>query len=792
MKATLYLLLLLTTLCTRVRAQENATVTGQLTTTDGPAEFANVLLLATADSAVLKLELADERGQFTFRELAAGSYFLRTTGIGLPETEHPAFELTAGQTLTLPPYRLDGSATDLATVEVTAKKPFLEQKAGRLVVNVDQSITGQGGSVRDLLKKVPGVVVAGNRISMAGRTGLTILINGRPTKYIDINTLLRDMPADNIQRIEVISQPGAAYDAEGNGGVIDIILKKNVLQGTNGSAYVNAGYGERAKYRTGLKLSHQTGPLNVSGGLYYRHFEWVEGLELVRRFDDRTFIQKNADFGTPNLYTTDLAGDYDLNDRQRVGISGRYQFGDSPRTFTNTTEIISPEGTRISNFTSFGNRERDQSNLNLDAYYKLQLDTSGQELSLDASYSGFTRDAVVNLQTVGADFPDRVNAELSMARILSAQTDYKRPLTDELRFSAGAKVSRAELDNELLSQFATGSGLEVDRGLSNHFLYDEDIAAAYASLAYEKPEGISANLGLRYERTAIEGNNLTIDSISRRDYANVFPSLSVSAPVKGPIGIALSYSYRLERPSYYALNPFVAYIDPLTFQKGNPFLQPEYVHSSQFSVTYDKQPFFNLGYDVTNDIISDVTEQDAETGAAFQTTVNLDRYIRYGGSLFFPLDFVAKPISGYGGVMAYYNDYSSDYLGGQFDQDQWSVTAFLQVQAKLPRDWTAEATGYYQGAGLDGIVAYNPIYGLDLGAEKSFLDDRLQLQLSAENVVQRFFTGQIRYQEQNIDIRSTWEAPVFYFTLTYRFGNRYLKKKEGRESSAREERGRLD
>jgi hypothetical protein len=782
-------------LCTCVPAlpfAQNASVSGRLLTEQGPAEFANVVLLSAGDSTVLKLELAGEDGRFAFTKLDSGRYFLRTTGIGLPQVDHPAFDLSENQVLALPDYRLDATATDLETIEVTARKPFLEQKAGMLVVNVDQSITGQGGSVTDLLKKVPGIVIAGDRISMAGRSGITILIDGRPTKYLDINSLLRDMPADNIKSIEVISQPGAAYDAEGNGGVINIVLKKNSLLGTNGQVYVGGGYGERPKYRAGGQLSHQSGGLNLTGGLAYNHREWIEGLDLVRQFPDRTFDQNNNSYGTPDSYQARLGADYDFNDRHRLGVNGRYSFGQSPVRGENRTRILDREsGDVLDEFVTLRRRERDFDNLNLDAYYRIKFDTSGQELTLDGSLNTFTRDSRTTLFTEGSNFNDRVNVEPSEATIMSARLDYRKPITDQLLFTSGAKVSRAELDNELLARESINGQMEIDENLSNRFLYDEDISAAYLALAWEKGD-YSANVGLRYEHTRMEGYNVTIDSLNVRDFGQLFPSLSFNAPVAGPLGLSLAYSYRIERPSYYDLNPFVTFLDPLTFEKGNPFLQPELIHSGQLSLTYEKQPFFNLSYDYTSDILSDVTEQDLETGVAFQTTVNLDRYVRYGGSLFFPLDWVAEPISGYGGFMLYYNDYTSDYLGGILDQDQLSLTAFLQVDAKLPRDWKLQVSGWYQGRGIDGIIFFEPMYGVDAGLEKDFLDDRLNLILSGDGIIQQFFRGRIDFQEQDMAILSTWEAPVISAKVTYKFGNRFLKGSERRNSASAEERGRLN
>ncbi|WP_116127044.1 outer membrane beta-barrel protein [Lewinella sp. IMCC34183] len=770
---------------------QQASVAGRVTTGSQPAEFTNVILLAAADSAVVKLELSDADGRFRFSGLAAADYFVRTSGIGLSQTDHPPFTLAAEEVLTLPDYDLQQTATDLATVEVTARRPFLEQKAGKLVVNVDESITGQGGSVVDLLKKVPGVVVAGDRISMAGKSGLTILIDGRPTKYLDINSLLRDMPADNIKSIEVISQPGASYDAEGNGGVINIVLKKNQLLGTNGQVYLGGGYGELPKYRAGAQLSHQSGGLNLNGSVSYNHRAWVEGLDLTRRFPDRTYVQSNRLEGTPNSYATQLSADYDPHPRHRVGISGRYNLGTSDLTGRNFTRIVRPASSELEeSFTTFRDRSRDYDNLNLDAYYRIQLDTNGQELTFDGSLNTFTRDSRNTLVSDGGGYNDRLNLEPSDAEIRSARLDYRLPVAGGYVITAGAKVSRAALDNELVAKEARNGKFELDTRLSNRFLYDEDISAAYAALAWESGDW-SANAGLRYEHTRMEGYNVTIDSLTPREFAQFFPSLSVSAPLAGPLGWSLAYSYRIERPSYYDLDPFVTFIDPLTYEKGNPFLQPELIHSGQLSVTYEKQPFLNLSYDFTSNILSDVTEQNDSSGVAFQTTVNLDRYVRYGGSLFFPLDWIGKAVSGYGGAMIYYNDYTSDYLGGVLDQDQLSVTGFLQVDVKLPRDWKLQASGFYQGKGLDGIIRFNPMYGLDAGLEKDFLDDRLNLVLTADGIVQKYFSGTIDYQQQDMDILSTWEAPVFSAKVTYKFGNRFLKGRDRRNSASEEERGRL-
>lgn len=792
MKTILTSVFLLTFSC--LLTAQKAVVSGKILNGKTPAEFVNVILLTAADSNIVKLELADETGAFSFKKLEAGRYFIRTSGIGYSDQNHAAFELAADQTLQLDAINLEATALNLETVEVVSRKPFLEQKAGRLVVNVSDNITGQGGSVTDLLKKVPGVVVIGDKVSMAGKSGLTILIDGRPTKYMDIQSLLREMPADNIKSIEVISQPGAAFDAEGSGGVINIILKKNKLRGTNGSTYVGFGYGELAKYRAGVSLNHRSGAVNITGGLAYRHGSWIDGLDLDRKVRDSLYVQRNREEGMSDSYSGRLGIDYDLNDNHRIGISGRAYTSDSPFGGMNSTRIMNElSGEEVSAFITNNSRDRKTFSFSSDAFYRWKIDTSGQELTLDGSYSRYTRDNLVSLVTTGDLDINRRNNQPARANIYSSRLDYKKPINKQFAVEAGLKYSAARLDNELDASLLDSNGVwRNDVGLSNHYLYDEDIYAAYGQLRYQSDK-FEAVLGLRYEKTQAIGNNLTIDSLNNLNYGKLFPSLSVSVPINDVLGVAMAYSYRIERPDYYDLNPFIGYLDPLTFEKGNPFLRPELIHSGSVSLTYEKQPFFNLSYEQTNDVISQVTQQDDETGVAFQTTVNLDKYRRYGGQLFVPLDFIAKPISGFAGVMGYYNSYTSDYLGGDLDNSRFSWTGFAQVNVNLPSDWKLEVTGWYQGAGVDeGIITNKPLYGVDAGIQKKFFDDRLNVQISGDGIIQKFFTGNVDYQNQKIQVISYWEAPVFNCRVTYSFGNRFLKKKDSIKSSGSEVRERAN
>ena len=263
------LLLAASTLLAQAPPDTTYAVSGRLAADDSPAPvaFANVLLVGAEDSVLAKADLSGDDGAFALAA-APGRYTLRVAMLGYDDYATEAFALDGGDvdlgTLTLAAF-----ANTLETAVVTARKPFLEQQAGKMVVNVEGAVTGQTGSATQLLRKVPGVVVQQGRVTLAGAAGVTILIDGKPTRYMDVESLLRDLPASDIARVEVVTQPGAQYEAEG-GGVIDIILKKNVRLGTNGSVRLGAGRGTYDKLNASLQLSHRDGPLNAYGTAAYR------------------------------------------------------------------------------------------------------------------------------------------------------------------------------------------------------------------------------------------------------------------------------------------------------------------------------------------------------------------------------------------------------------------------------------------------------------------------------------------------------------------------------------------
>ncbi len=756
-----------------------------------PLAFANVLLINPADSSFIKAELTDINGNYTFNKIEKGKYQVKVMMISYADYYSEVFEYSEGK-MTVD-CAVSSSAVELGTVEVVSKVPFLEQKAGMMVVNVEKNITGVNGSMMDVLKKVPGVMVVNNNITLAGSPGVRILIDGKPTDYLDLESLLRDMSADDIAKIEVSSQPGASMDAAGTGGVINIILKKNTLTGTNGSVKVGAGYGQLWKYSTSFNLNHRKGAYNIYGSGGYSHNTWQQTMLIKRAVEDDIFDQSALEPSLPHTYRAKAGIDYDINDNQAVGFSIKGLTSNNEKTNINETMILFANEDQLSLKTN-NDIDRQWNYITGDVYYNIKLDTSGQKMTFSTNYSVYDYDEISDLEVspfLGNYDQDQINDMTGLNKIFAIKADYKYPINKQWGINSGLKYSYANIDNNLqVFDREDNNHYTLNKNSSNHYIFKEDISAAYIQGEYDSDK-IDVQAGLRYEYSNSEGYSVTLDSTRNRRISQLFPSAGITIPVSKVLGVSLAYSYRIRRPKYSTLNPFVYKYDPYTYEKGNTFLRPSFSHTGKASLTYEGQPFFNLEYKKTKDVIMFVTEQDDEAGATFATNVNLDSYEKYGASLFFPLDFT-KVASGYGGVFVNYDKYKSDYLGDLYNRSKWSFIGFLQASTKLPGKTKMEVTGWYNHGGLEGIMDFNNLYGVSVGFEKKFLNEQLIAKLSFDDILFKYWSATIDYSNMDLQIEQQWETRVVNLELVYKFGNRFLKKGDKVKSSASEENRRID
>ncbi|WP_161787233.1 outer membrane beta-barrel protein [Hymenobacter sp. IS2118] len=743
--------------------------------------YATVLLLAASDSVVAAATQADEQGAYELQAKRAGKYLVTATAVGFEKRRSGLFVVGSSR-VRVPDLMMVAATQELAGVEVLGRKPLLEMQAGKMVVNVAGSLTA-GATALEALQKVPGLVVMSNRISLAGREGVIIQIDGRTTQYTDVVSVLKDFPSSSIERIEVLTQPDASHDAAGSAGIINIILSKNANLGTNGTLTLMAGYGRFGKGGATLDLNHRTKRLNLFGNYGYTHRKTYDQLNTERQAAEAegSYRQTSYQPRVAGVHTTRLGADYNLTPRQTVGVLLSGYTNRTQVTGQNQTEASSGTGVQTTNNTR---RRTDSYAANVN--YKALLDTLGEELTADADYSRYQSDSYGRLRNeVSAGSRSRMeqlqNDQLTDITLRAGKVDYRRPMSPALKVAVGAKASQATVGSVVAL-----SGGAMPR--NDDFRYTETIRAGYAR-AEGEALGVSWQGGLRGEWTTTRAISRAEERTVERSYGQLFPSLSLDRVVYKAVGLNLAYSRRIDRPSYQDLNPSIVYLDPYTSQRGNPFLKPQFTNDYKLALTYQKQPFFLLGYSRTRDAISLVTA--TEDSAVYSTTANLDHLERYSATLNFPLN-LGKRMTGYAGVNVFYNQYLSQYLGSTYRNGRTAATFYAQSNVKLPQGVALEISGYYQTAGVNGLINFRGFGALNLGVQKSLLNERATLRLSLNDALfsarQR---GTVRYQDLDVSFLSYGESRQLRASFSYKLGNQQLKAARKRSTGLEEERGRV-
>lgn len=476
------------------------------------------------------------------RDIADGDYFLVSTMIGYVDATSDKVSLRNGASPDIDLQLLPDNAV-LSEVEITARKPLLEQRADRMIVNVADNLASANGSLMDVMRKVPGMLVVNDKLSLAGQQNVTILLNGKTTRYMDVQSLLRDMPGDNIKSVEIIHQPGAEFEASGSGPIINIITKKNNLFGTNGTLSAGVGYTNDWKYNTGLRLSHYQGSLNLQGSIGFSRNSWEDELRINRRVPNGTetpdvFDQINKSPTQSNTLRGGFVADWDVTDAHRVGLNTRVVDSNNDYVSTNTTEItrLNSEGEVI----TANNRVGGWDMYAINPYYVWEIDTSGQKLELDANWVEFGIERVNTLINTAdeASFeePDRINDQLGDNKIFASKLDYSLPINEMITLRVGGKYSNAELDNNFEVSDETANGFVFNQFQSNRYQFSEEVKAAYGKAEYKFGD-ITGTVGLRYENSLSEGYSVTIDSLLSRKISKLFPSASITKPIAGPLAV---------------------------------------------------------------------------------------------------------------------------------------------------------------------------------------------------------------------------------------------------------------
>jgi len=583
--------------------EKGASVSGTITdkTSKQPVEFATVQLLNT-DSSVTVSSITDKKGRFILLNVRPANYILRASFIGYERSEK-AISVNMGQSkINAGTMEIFSLSTNMTEVTVTSKKSVLNTSIDRKIYTVSQDIMAQSGNASDLLKNIPSVEVdIEGQVSLRGSTEVMILINGRPSPLMGKTRAeaLQQLPANSIERIEVITNPSARYKPDGTSGIINIVLKKNTKAGWNGALIINAG--NKNRYNANLSLNYKPGKLNLYTTYSIRRDNRIRLNNIDRTYFDSLenisgyYIQTSHSHSLPLAHVLTLGADYTLSERNTIGVSGDYV----NRHFTRRDAVnnLSYDRNKIitENYDRLRYDPEYEIEKNLTAYWQHNFPKEDHELRIEFNASAGDEQEdnhYTNLYHFPFPFSTFDNTLIKAGDNQQQLTiDYSNPLSEDSKLEAGYDGSFAQQDmNFRVDSFNTAQGKFVTNlARSNRFLYNESIHALYGTYqhSYEK-FGYSA--GLRLEDAYIKGRLVTKDSLISNDYFKIYPTLHLSYKLNSS-ELQLNYSKRVHRAEGDDINPFPEYQDPRNLRAGNPKLKPEIIHSVELGYKWQNKNF---------------------------------------------------------------------------------------------------------------------------------------------------------------------------------------------------------
>ncbi|MFI5159885.1 MAG: TonB-dependent receptor domain-containing protein [Sphingobacteriales bacterium] len=793
----IYLLLILLTTTGAAFAQPAELpghITGTLFDDQGkPMMFASATLLNAKDSSIVQGSVTNEEGVYIFEHIKNGSYLVKASYAGYQAAVSQPFTVDQGQEeVTVPKITLQAGSHNLNTVNITAAKPLIERKTDRIVMNVEGSVLAAGNSAMDILERAPGVEVdKDDNISLKGKQGVTVMLNDKLTYLTaaQLATLLRSTDGNTISSIEIISNPSAKYDAAGNSGIINIKLKKNKQVGTNGSLTAGVAYGAFWKDNQTLQLNHKDGNLNVFGSFSHNDNRRIQDIGIKRVITDTTgavtyFRQTSPFLESDHNNSYRLGADYDLSSKNTLGFVINGYFNTENDGIDNRT-YIGPSFTQADSTlrtVSSVNQTYNNFAVNLNDTYK--IDTAGQQISADVDYSRFHNNGVSQYVTDyyladgSIQHPEGFLGNLtpSIINIRTAKVDYSNPITKSLKMEAGLKFSDVKTDNNLQEKT-----VETDPYIStNHFIYDEKIDAGYINFNRDfKNYSVQAGLRAEYTSSMANGDSANVVSNIPRHYLNFFPSLFINHTINDKNEINFSYSRRIDRPQYDNLNPFVFHIDPYTYQKGNPYLRPQYTNNFELNYTYNKSITLTLGYSRTTDVITEVPGTDPANKVSFITQDNLQVQNSWNANIYAPYT-ITKWWEGSVNATVFYLGFKSNGLeGGNLDRGQTAYN-FRATETFTPvKGYKFEVTTHYQSDLTYGLYDVKPRYSTDAGLSHSFDQKKFNVKLSMSDIFNTLRNDvNSNYQSTDLMITQKRESRITRLTVTYNFGNNKIKARQ--------------
>lgn len=788
-----------------MQAQKDVTITGKVIdkTTGQPLEYATVAFFSKAENRIITGGITNEAGNFSI-PVPSGTYDISIEFISFKKQTIPDQKLSTDKNLGTLSLEADTEALD--EIEIIAEKTTVEIKLDKKIYNVGKDLTVRGGTVSDVLDNVPSVSVdvEGN-VALRGNENVRILINGKPSGLVGINSTdaLRQLPAESIERVEVITSPSARYDAEGTAGILNIILRRSKLQGLNGAITTNVGWPKSAGISG--NINYRTGDLNIFNTTSYDYREVPGNSSSYTQFFNKEF-DDNGNLIVDNLDTySDETNDYD---RVRKGLSTNfgvewyitdsasltgavsYRNGDNESNTTNTLIYLDENQQFESQSNRFDPEEETDNVLQYSVNFTKNFDDGGHKLTMDFQYEDNSEDEFSKVLQEGIN-TEKV-ATLEDQRRILLQTDYVLPIGEKSQFELGYRGNfnnqdtdyTVEILNENTGQFI------VNDSLSNFLNYREYVNAAYSQFGSKVGSKFSYLLGLRLESTRITVDQPTSGDYSKNDYTGLFPTVNLSYELSENENVTLGYSRRIQRPRSWFINPFPSRSSVTSIFRGNPELAPSY--SGLFDLGYYKKfgkvslntsAYYQHATDVFSFISFDTGETVDVNGQTFsvieRTPINLAEEDRYG----FEFTLTYNPIRKWN-INANFNIFrqsitGTDPNGLSLDNDNTSWFARLNNKYTLPGKIEWQTSLNYRGPSEDaqnkreGVFSANMAFSRDIFNENASIalnvSDLLNSRKRTMDTTTPTYTGTSEFQ---------WRERSINLSFTYRFNQQ--KKRQQR------------
>ena len=765
-----------------------------------PLSFVTVELIRANDSTLIKSTITDESGNFDFTDISSDQLLIKLTSVGF--LTHYVSVINFEKLKII----LKESEVTLTNHIVNVKKPFIEVKTDKVVLNVESSINSSGINAFELLRKSPGVQIDNNdNISMKGKSGVRVAIDGRLTQFDakDLSAYLKSINSSEIELVELISNPSAKYDASGNAGIINIKLKKSKRYGTNGSVNLNFIEGITPKGNGNLNLNFRNPKFNVFGNVGLTSGINQNSLNLYRLQKDTLYDFKNINKQRENNLNIRAGVDYVMDSKNTIGfllISGNTN--NEELGFSNTPIYLNSTHQFIKNLQSNGDRIVRFNNSNMNINYSF-VDSAGIDINVDANYGRYRKTGKSYQPNLYLDQNNSLlysvinrNETPVDIDIYNLKLDYEKKIKKG-KLGLGFKINQVCTNNTFNFYTEDVNGISIkDLSKSNLFDYRENVNAAYFNLNKELNKKWNFQLGLRFEHTQSKGILNRLDTVIQTDnnvsktYLDFFPSFALNLKQDENNTFNFSYSRRIDRPTYQDLNPFENKLDELTYQKGNAFLKPQYTNS--FQIIYNYKSIINLstGYTKVSDYSTEVTDTIRNATYIQQQNLASERIMNIELGIQTP---IKKWWNGYVNLWFIEKMFDGAIGNNSLSQKIPTYGANMQQTFNLGKDYDAEINAWYEGPSVWGGTWRTSTQGaIDIGFQKKLFKKSATIKIGVTDL---FFTAPWKAYTKfgGVDIRGNgdWESRTLKLSFSWRLGNNQIVANRKRETGIESETKRI-